>query len=61
MSKKLYMAVTKDEYELPYAVEDSSEKLARKIGMNVKTLRSCISHGYRGYCRVEIDDEEEAG
>lgn len=59
MKKKLYMIVTRDKYELPIAIEDSSAELARRIGMNPKTLRSCMSKGYKGYCKVEIDEEED--
>lgn len=58
MKQKLYMITTRDKYELPIIVEDSATKLAKRIGMNPNTLRSCISHGYRGYCRVEVDIEE---
>lgn len=58
MKKKLYMVVTRDKYELPLIVEDSSAGLARKIGMNPETLRSCMSKGYRGYCRIEVDYED---
>lgn len=59
MKKKLYMIVTRDKYELPIAVEDSSVKLARRIGMSPATLRSCMAKGYKGYCRVEIEEEED--
>ena len=49
MKQNVYMITTRDKYELPIIVEDSATKLARRIGMNPNTLRSCISHGYRGY------------
>ena len=58
MKQKLYMVVTRDKYELPLIVEDSPTRLAKAIGMNPKTLRSCLSHGYKGYCRVEVEIEE---
>lgn len=62
MKQKLYMIVTRDKYELPLIVEDSPTALAERIGMNPKTLKSSISKGYKGYCRVEVDLEEaEAG
>lgn len=62
MKQKLYMVVTRDKYELPLIVEDSPTALAQRIGMNPKTLKSSISKGYKGYCRVEVDFEEaEAG
>lgn len=41
--KKLYMAVTADEYELPVAVEESSATLARKMGAKVQTVRKSFS------------------
>ena len=52
------MITTRDKYELPLIVEDSPTKLARRIGMDPATLRSSMSKGYKGYCRVEVDDEE---
>ena len=58
MMRKLYMITTRDKYELPLIVEDSPAKLARRIGMNPATLRSSLAKGYKGYCRVEVDDEE---
>ncbi len=58
MKKILYMIVTRDEYELPLAVEDSSINLARRIGMNPNTLRSSMSHGYKGYCKVEVEEDD---
>lgn len=52
------MIVTRDKYELPVIVEDSPTALAKRIGMNPKTLKSSISKGYKGYCRVEVEIEE---
>lgn len=39
----LYMAVTKDKYELPIAVADSPAELAEMIGVPVKTVRMYMS------------------
>ncbi|MBN1058495.1 hypothetical protein FDB42_12060 [Clostridium botulinum] len=33
MNKYLWLAVTKDKYELPLVVEDTSEKLAKKLNL----------------------------
>ena len=41
--KPLYMLVSQDEYELPLAVTDSVEELARMAGVTVGTVTSSIS------------------
>lgn len=55
---KLYMITTRDEYELPLVVEENIAVLAEKTGMKPATLYSCISHGYKGYHRIIIEDED---
>lgn len=35
----LWLAVTADEFELPIAIEDSADKLARKIGISPSTVK----------------------
>lgn len=57
----LYMLVTNDKYELPLIVEDSAEKLARKLNINVHSIYSSMSkarkHGYKTqYVRVKLQD-----
>ena len=60
---KVYMAVSKDEYELPYAVADSQAELAKMLGVDPQSVRKAffsIRHGKctrTRYREVEIDDE----
>lgn len=62
---KVYMAVSKDEYELPYAVADSQAELARMLGVDPQSIRKAffaIRHGRcikTRYREVEIDDGED--
>lgn len=62
----LYVAYTQDKYELPIAVADTAEELARMLGITANRIYSVISktkkYGYRypKYRRVvipEVDDE----
>lgn len=61
---KIYMAVTKDEYQLPLAVADSPTELAQICSVNVSTVNTIVSRWRRGiiqkprYVYVEIGDEE---
>lgn len=45
--KPLYLWVTSDKYELPLAVADSMEELARMAGVTVGTVTSSISRRKR--------------
>lgn len=60
---KLYIAVTKDEYELPIAVADSQASLARMLGIQPNAIHKQMHFartGQRKWCRyreVEVDDE----
>lgn len=38
----LYLAVSADKYELPFAVEDSPIKLANRVGKSARYVSSCI-------------------
>ena len=64
---KLYIAVSLDEFELPYAVADSLDELARMTGATRNVIASSISHGktnknYSRYqCVILEDDDEENG
>lgn len=57
----IYMMVTDDELELPLVIADSAPELAKKIGKNVNTIYSGISHEKHGrikssiYKKVEIE------
>ena len=55
---KLYVKTTKDEFELPLAVARSAHELARMTGTDYHTIMSSISHGYKGWYRVEVEDEK---
>ena len=56
MCRKLYLVVTKDEYELPMFVGDLHE-LARYLGRTENSIKSNISHGNWGNIR-KVDDDE---
>ena len=66
--KKLYMIVSKDEYELPLIVAESVNDIAVRIGKNVRDLYTCFSKGrnpkakdhkyYRRYITVEVEDDD---
>jgi len=63
MCKYLWVAVEADEYELPLAVAETATELGEMIGVNHRTIRSCISQKFNGrqsgrkYMKVRIDDE----
>lgn len=57
--KKLYLYVTKDDYELPLIVADSAEELAQILGTTKNTVLSCISHKHKGWVRVSVEEGEE--
>jgi hypothetical protein len=63
MDRYYWLAVEADEYELPLAVEDSSEKLGRVYGLSKKTVASMVRYGSDGsksghkFVKVRIDDE----
>lgn len=56
---RIYMYVTKDEYELPVVVADTKREIAQKLGRTVNSVQSCFSHKNRGYAEVEVDDDDE--
>ena len=59
----LYMKVTMDEYELPVAVADTKNELARMLGMERGKVRSAFAnvkkYGYKHstYVVVEVEDD----
>ena len=57
--KCLYMVTTRDDLELPIIVEDNMIEIAEKLGMQKASVRSCFSHKYNGYHRIELDEENE--
>jgi DNA-binding transcriptional regulator YhcF (GntR family) len=62
---KLYMCVTKDEYELPIAVADTQAELARMLGVRLNTVNRayhCLRSGkYKDSQYKEIEIEEGDG
>ena len=65
MLKKIYMMVTRDEYELPILITDSIDELAEKTGKSKNSILSSISHylsgryPYSPYRRIEIEEDED--
>lgn len=58
----VYMEVTDDEYELPVAVADSVQMLAKTAGIKASSILQMISHEKAGtqrskYKRIEIEDD----
>lgn len=48
MKKTVWMKVTHDKYELPVAVADTAEELAKICGTTANSIRSSISHVKNG-------------
>lgn len=58
--KPLYLLVTKDKYQLPLAVADTAEELARIVGVNQSTIIKCINRRKKSqYIRIYVDLEED--
>ena len=61
----VYMAVTKDKYELPLAIADTSVELAKLMNTTDTVVRSCVYQEKRGtrkrsmYKKVQIDNFED--
>ena len=53
----VYMMLSRDEYELPEAVAGSPSELSKLTGYSVNVILSSISHGYKRFCKVEVEDE----
>ena len=59
----IYMAVDLEYYELPYAIADTAEELAKMCGVTKNNVYSTISHVKSGryqrgrYVKVEVYDE----
>lgn len=52
--KYLYMAVTKDKYELPIAVADSVSELAEMMKMKPTTISIYLALGRPGFVKVRV-------
>ena len=58
--KPLYLLVTKDKYQLPLAVADSANELARILGVNQSTIIKSITHRKNSqYIRIYVDLQED--
>lgn len=59
---RLYMVVTKDEYEEPLAVAESMAELGRIIGVDKASICRGIQRHKRGgkskYRMIEVDDDD---
>lgn len=53
----LYMLVTKDKFELPIAVAESTRELAMMLGVSPNIVSSSYSKKYSNWKKVEIEDE----
>ncbi len=56
---KIYMYVTRDEFELPIAVADTPRQLALMLGTTENTVKSSISHHHPGWIRIETEETED--
>lgn len=59
----VYMEISKDKYELPVAIADTTKELAKIRNVSANTISSMICHcrekgHWCRYVRVEIDDEK---
>lgn len=52
--KYLYVATTKDEYELPIAVADSVSELAKMLGMRSTTISIYLSLSRPGFYKIIV-------
>ena len=57
-SRKFYLKATKDDLELPIAVADSPGELAMMLGLTKDTVQSSIAHGYKGWYRIVIEEDD---
>ena len=64
MAEYVYMKITKDKYELPVAVAESTTELAKICGLkNSGSVRSLINEpirlGFRAtYIKVEVNEDD---
>ena len=52
--KYLYIATTKDKYELPIAVADSVSELAKMLGMKSTTISIYLSLDRPGFYKIIV-------
>jgi hypothetical protein len=62
---KMWIAYDNSRAHLPYAWADSAAELARLLGVNDSTVRSCIHNKKKGACVdskyacVELEDDDD--
>lgn len=62
MGRYIWMAITKDELELPVAIADTARELAEICGTSEENVRCIASRGERGiykkpgYLRIKEED-----
>lgn len=58
---QLYLWVTKDKYQLPIAVCDTAEELAKVVGITARGIYSAVSLKWKNsaYVKVEYSGEED--
>lgn len=54
---RLYIAYTRDQYELPLAVAGSVEELAAMVGLSRTGVLSMLSRSSAGYIKVWVRDD----
>ena len=57
--KFLYIKVSKDKYELPVAVAESVDELAKMTGNTKKSIYSMVSRNTGGYRKVAVMEDED--
>ena len=63
--KALYIAISRDQYELPVAVADNTRELGRMIRVSPETIASHITLAAKGkikkqkYFKVDADDGDD--
>lgn len=60
----VWMAVTKDRYELPVAVADTERELAGLMGVHPDTIRGVLQRARKSgrrckYVKVQLQEDEE--
>lgn len=56
----LWLMVTKDKYQLPLAVADTSVELAKMVGVKPSTIIKSVTHRRKSrYIRIYVDLEED--
>ena len=63
MYHPIYMSVTQDKFELPYAIADSAWELARMLGVDVTSILKATSRKKprknSKYKTVWVDDQDD--